>query len=223
MRGVLRGVRVRLPRWVHPGAGTGVQACLASRPVGVRYPVAPPAGTAVNPCTRMKRMWTRTCLPCRRQPVRGRSSARWMQQARLAESGRRAALRTPCPSGHPGSSPGAGTQRVVGKRPSHLLREQGIAGSSPACPTRRPGVRSGVGASLITRRSEVQILPGRPPACGAAAARRSYKPWSGGSSPSRPTNTRHGAEALQAARPVEARQGEVRSLAAPPLQAGARC
>lgn len=25
---------------------------------------------------RMKRMWTRTCLPCRRQPVRGRSSAR---------------------------------------------------------------------------------------------------------------------------------------------------
>lgn len=79
-----------------------------------------------------------------------------------------------------------------------------------------------MGASLITRRSEVQILPGRPPACGAAAARRSYKPWSGGSSPSRPTNAPNGAEALLAARPVEARQGEVRSLAAP-LAPEARC
>ena len=58
------------------GGGTGVQACLASTPAGVRHPATPPADTAANPCMRMKRMWTRTCSPCRRQPVRGRSSAR---------------------------------------------------------------------------------------------------------------------------------------------------
>lgn len=65
--------------------------------------------------------------------------------------------------GHPGSTPGAGTQqhgitqRVVGKRPSHLLWEQGTVGSSPTCPThqcsmaqsaeRRPVKAKGPGSS----------------------------------------------------------------------------
>lgn len=57
--------------------------------------------------------------------------------ARLAKSGRRAALRSPCPSGRPGSTPGAGTQRVVAQRPARLLWEQEIVGSSPTCPTTR--------------------------------------------------------------------------------------
>ena len=82
------------------------------------------------------------------------------RRARLAESGRRAALRTPRPSGHPGSSPGGGY------------------GTGCRC--------------FGSRESRVRVPPGRP-------------------------TRRHGAEALQAARPVEARQGEVRFLAAPPV------
>lgn len=126
----------------------------------------------------------------------------------------------------PGSGPGAlrGVPvRVRGRVPTVRSAVGSAPGLGPGgrrfepCRTdHRPGARSGVGTSLITRRSEVQILPGRPtecgavgsarssglrgrrfepghsdasihPACGAAAARRSYKPWSEGSSPSRPT------------------------------------
>ena len=210
--------RVQVPVGVqmlsgHDGAGTGVQACLARRPVGVRYPIAPPAGTAANPCTRMKRMWTRTCLPCRRQPVRGRSSARsrcsrpaWRNQVDARRSERRVLRGIPV--------------RVRGRV------RNGLWGSGhPTC--------------FGSRESRVRVPPARPSTrspvrCGRLADNEevggSNPPWStsglwrSGSAAVLQTVERgfeslqadRGAEALLAARPVEARQGEVRFLAAPP-------
>ena len=211
------GFSVRSPgfksRWGCDGAGTGVQACLARRPVGVRYPIAPPAGTAANPCTRMKRMWTRTCLPCRRQPVRGRSSARsrcsrpaWRNQVDVRRSERRVLRGIPV--------------RVRGRV------RNGLWGSGhPTC--------------FGSRESRVRVPPARPSTrspvrCGRLADNEevggSNPPWStsglwrSGSAAVLQTVERgfeslqadRGAEALLAARPVEARQGEVRFLAAPP-------
>lgn len=62
--------------------------------------------------------------------------SRGEHHARLAQPGRRAAFRTPCPSRPPGSSPGAGTQqRVVGERPPRLAWDEEILGSNPGYPT----------------------------------------------------------------------------------------
>ena len=120
-----------------PGVRTGVQACFAPRPAGVRYPVAP---RTENQCRHgghsvdANEAHVDAHLRAMQEAAGSRPAIR-SQQARLAKPGRRAELRPPCPSGRPGSTPGAGTQRVVGKRPSHLLWEQGTVGSSPTYPT----------------------------------------------------------------------------------------